>query len=145
MFSLRKTNLDNPEYIKFLGVMLDSTLNWNYHVDSICNKIALPSLYIYNCLVQIKANLKYYFKINATRNYNTRINDNLYSEFLRLTTSRNGSNFFGIKFYNKLPNKVSSLPLCKFKSMIKKLLLIRLSTLDEYLSYSFTVNDFVFL
>ena len=32
-------NLEMKEYVKYLGLMIDSNLSWKYHVESICREI----------------------------------------------------------------------------------------------------------
>ena len=33
-------NLEMKEYVKYLGLMIDSNLSWKYHIESICHKIS---------------------------------------------------------------------------------------------------------
>ena len=40
ILSLRDIKTDNPDTVKFLGVTIDPTLNWKYHVDSVASKLA---------------------------------------------------------------------------------------------------------
>lgn len=39
IFTLRTLETENPENIKFLGIHLDSTLNWYSHVDTVSKKL----------------------------------------------------------------------------------------------------------
>jgi len=32
-------NLEIKDYVKYLGVMIDSNPSWKYHIESICHKI----------------------------------------------------------------------------------------------------------
>ena len=32
-------NLEMKDYVKYLGLMIDSNLSWKYHIESICHKI----------------------------------------------------------------------------------------------------------
>ena len=34
------TNLDMKDYVKYLGVMIDSNLSWKYHTEFICHKVS---------------------------------------------------------------------------------------------------------
>ena len=33
-------NLEMKEYVKYLGLMIDSNLSWKYHIESICREIS---------------------------------------------------------------------------------------------------------
>ena len=33
-------NLEMKDYVKYLGLMIDSNLSWKYHIESICHKIS---------------------------------------------------------------------------------------------------------
>ena len=33
-------NLEIKDYVKYLGLMIDSNLSWKYHIESICHKIS---------------------------------------------------------------------------------------------------------
>ena len=33
-------NLEMKDYVKNLGLMVDSNLSWKYHIESICDKIS---------------------------------------------------------------------------------------------------------
>ena len=32
-------SLEMKDYVKYLGLMIDSNLSWKYHIESICHKI----------------------------------------------------------------------------------------------------------
>ena len=32
--------LEMKDYVKYLGLMIDSNLSWKYHIESICHKIS---------------------------------------------------------------------------------------------------------
>ena len=34
------TNLEMKDYVKYLGLLIDSNLSWKYHIESICHKIS---------------------------------------------------------------------------------------------------------
>ena len=33
-------NLEMKDYVRYLGLMIDSNLSWKYHIESICHKIS---------------------------------------------------------------------------------------------------------
>ena len=82
--------------------------------------LTLPSLYIYECLKYVTANINLIQRHNGIHDYDTRNNTNLRQPQLRLSRSRNGSNFYGIKFYNIIGKDLTLLPRMKFLSCIKE-------------------------
>lgn len=36
---LNNTKIENVEYIKFLGIVIDKNCNWKAHIESPCNRI----------------------------------------------------------------------------------------------------------
>ena len=37
---LENKKIANVKYTKFLGLYIDENLDWNYHIDQLCNKIS---------------------------------------------------------------------------------------------------------
>ena len=96
--------------------------------------LTLPSIYIYECLKYIRQhrdNLTYQGMIH---NHNTRTRTNIRPDSLRLSRSRNGTNYYGIKFYNAISLEVRGLQDAAFLRSIKRFLLEgAFYTTDEFL------------
>ena len=86
------------------------------------NIMTLPFLYIYNSLIYIWEKLSTYKSLNSYHNYDTRTCDLAYN-YLRLERCRCATNYFGVKFFNKLPTYFRSLSFNQFKIEIKELLI----------------------
>lgn len=87
--------------------------------------LTLPCIYILICLVHVKMNVLSYTRHDDRHTYSTRHGDNLLPDFTRTQRARDGINFYAVKFYNKLPSKVRSLPATSFKNTLKSFLLSR--------------------
>jgi hypothetical protein len=87
------------------------------------NILTLPSLYILVCLIYVKTHLDEYTSHREIHTYGTRKKSNLCLKELRLNKSQTGVLFYGIKFYNKLPEVVRNASVDNFKINIKKFLL----------------------
>ena len=85
--------------------------------------LTLPSLYIYECLKYIITNLHLMQRHNDVHAHSTRHNNNLRQTHLRLSRSRTGTNYYGIKFYNVIDKNLTALPRKQFLSCIKSYLL----------------------
>jgi hypothetical protein len=70
------------------------------------NILTLPSFYIFVCLIYVKLHLVEYTSHHEIHTYETRNKSNLCLKELRLNKSQTGVLFYGIKFYNKLPEVV---------------------------------------
>ena len=81
--------------------------------------LTLPSLYIYECLKYLTSHMDEYHHHCAIHGYNTRKNNNIRHNSLRLKRSRNGGNYFGIKFYNCIGSRIRELPRQKFLGYLK--------------------------
>lgn len=201
IFSLRETsNIENPKFVKFLGVYIDPVLRWDHHVNQLVKKLSknlyllrnlkpvipaemlittyyaffqsifaysiitwghschikevfkmqrralriilglgfrvdvkqiftelsvltVPGYYILESLLYVKNNLCKYATVRNTHNYKTRAENEIKIDYLRLKTSRNGCNYFGPLFYNKLSEETKNLPVVKFKQKIKVFLI----------------------
>ena len=51
VFTLKHQQINNPNSVKFLGIILDPTLKWNEHVDFTCSKLA-KNLFLLKNLTQ---------------------------------------------------------------------------------------------
>ena len=99
--------------------------------------LTVPSLYIFHCLLYVKKNIHKYVNIFNIHTHNTRNNNNLFIEYLRLKKSRHATDYYGPLFYNKLPLQIRSLPLNLFKIKVKKFLISKaFYSLDEFQIYN---------
>lgn len=103
--------------------------------------LTLPSLYIWNCLVYFKKNLSKYSFHSETHDHNTRFNSNIDQGFLRLSRSFISTNYYGPKFFNKLPQYIRVLDDKSFARVIKKYLLgAAFYSVQEYLDSDFVIR-----
>ena len=85
--------------------------------------LTVPCTYIFQCLLHIKMNLEIYTLRNEIHSYHTRNNNNLNISCLRLSKTRVGTTFWGIKLYNALPLEIKLLSQTSFKYRVKQYLL----------------------
>lgn len=84
------------------------------------NILTLPSLFILRSLLNVRNNLTDYQ--TYTHNYKTRNKDNLKPMRHRVIAARNGCNYHGVLYFNKLPVAIRNLPPKAFKSYLEKYL-----------------------
>ena len=83
----------------------------------------------------VKQNINNFDVQHNLHGHDTRFKNNLTLKYLRLEKSRNGANYYGPTFYNKLGIQISSLPIQQFSCRIKKLLTNRaFYDIEEFLS-----------
>lgn len=92
--------------------------------------LTLPSLYILRCLIHVHENVSLYETNSDFHEHNTRNRLNIRPDYTRVQRSRFGLNYYGVRFFNALPNDVKSLPLRKFKTVVT-------AFLKKYAFYSF--------
>ena len=85
--------------------------------------LTLPCLYILECLKYVKLHLTDFDMQGGKHEHNTRKGTDLKIDFFRLSHSRFGPNYYGLKFYNLLPIEIQNLPYGPFISYLKKFLL----------------------
>lgn len=85
--------------------------------------LTVPCTYILQCLLHINTNLEKYTIRNEIHSYHTRINNYLDNSYLRLSKTRVGTTYWGIKLYNALPHEIKLLQQKDFKHRIKHYLL----------------------
>ena len=85
--------------------------------------LTFPSVYILSCLLHVKINVNLYTRHLDQHTYPTRHGGDLLAGFTRTQKARDGANFYGIKFFNKLPPKIRALPPPSFKRTLKLFLL----------------------
>jgi hypothetical protein len=84
------------------------------------NILTLPSFYIFVCLIYVKLHLDEYTSHHKIHTYETRNKSNLCLKELRLNKSRTVVLFYGIKFYNKLPEVIRNDSIDNFKKTYKE-------------------------
>lgn len=104
------------------------------------NVLTFPSIYILACLTFVRENISQYSTHRDIHGYPTRNNSNILPDFHRLARTRRGTDYYGVMFFNALPEHVRELSRIAFKSKVKKYL-IRKSfySTEEYLRNDF--ND----
>lgn len=96
--------------------------------------LTLPALYIYVCLLYTYKNNESFILQRNIHGHNTRKVEDIRVNYYRLKSSKNGFNFYGPKFLNKLPLWVRGLSYNKFRALVKKVLLQRaFYDVNEYL------------
>lgn len=102
--------------------------------------LTVPCIYILQCLLHIKTNILQYTKHADVHNYATRNNENLNLEYLRLNKTKNGVNYYSVKFYNHLPIEVRNMDFKLFKTTVKHFLLDNaFYSYDEFLHTKFEI------
>lgn len=104
--------------------------------------LTFPCIYIYCCLVRTRQRGDHLFH-SSLHNHDTRSKEDICAPFLRLRSSRYSDNYYGLKFFNKLPLCVRSYPVNKFKLTIKSFLLRKAYyTVAEFLNDRVTPEGF---
>lgn len=85
--------------------------------------LTITSVFILACVDYIHANKEKYTKHSYYHTYNTREKHKYTLPRLRMRKEELGPNFWGLKFYNKLPDEVKSLGKLQFHKRVKSLLL----------------------
>lgn len=83
------------------------------------NILTVTSLYVLECILEIKRNLMTYNKNSSIHNHGTRSIDNIFIPRFRLNKSTSCFPVTGMTFFNKLPLAVRSLSDSKFKTIVK--------------------------
>ena len=97
----------------------------------------LPCLFIYRCLEYVKTNLKQFHILGTEHVYLTR-NHHIKHNNLRLSKSKNGVSYYGIKFFNVVPIHVRSLSEQQFLKIVKSYLIQKaFYTLEEFMNSKF--------
>ena len=50
-FKIHKKAISESDYIKYLGIMVDSTLTWNIHIDKISKTISWATGLLYKIII----------------------------------------------------------------------------------------------
>ena len=100
--------------------------------------LTFPSHYILENLMYVKMNEDMYRVHREVHSYGTRQRDMLVPAYCRLKRCQNGPGYLAIKFYNKLPSTIKSLPVYAFKAAVRKILLDNaFYSNEEFLIHSF--------
>lgn len=116
----------------------------NYRED--CRKayqgtkiMTVPCLFIFHCLMYVKAHIDEYRTNDEIHDHNTRQKDHLCTDFHRINRVKCGVTYYGPKLFNKLPPTVKMLSLKPFKLCLKNFLLKEcFYSLEEYFSHDFS-------
>lgn len=84
--------------------------------------LTLPSLFILQCLLHVRKNINDYTNFEDVHTYNTRNKKKLVPICHRVNAARNGVNYYGISFFNKLPQSIRDLPYPLFKTSVEDVL-----------------------
>uniref|UniRef100_A0A1Y1L6D6 Reverse transcriptase domain-containing protein n=1 Tax=Photinus pyralis TaxID=7054 RepID=A0A1Y1L6D6_PHOPY len=82
------------------------------------NILTLPCIYIQQCLIYTKEHMTTLTVSTDIHTYNTRNKENLYIPFHRLNKTKDGTTFYGMKFFNVLPKQIKYLDLHAFKNCV---------------------------
>lgn len=97
--------------------------------------LTVPSVYILECLIFMKVRMEDYQLVSDTHQYPTRRSADIKVSYLRLTHSRCAHNYYGPKFYNKLPETIRKMSFRSFVNTVKAILLKQaVYSFDEFLS-----------
>ena len=85
--------------------------------------LTLPAAYILECVCYVHRHLDEYQSHYDLHDHNTRQRADIYPGHTRLTRGQTGINFYGIKYFNLLPQNVRDLEYRKFRNRIKQFLI----------------------
>lgn len=84
--------------------------------------LTLPSMYILQCLLYARGRVSGYTRHGMLHSYDTRGRDDIVPDFHRLSKTRNGTDYYAVKFYNILPRSLRELEMKPFKSALTSFL-----------------------
>ncbi|XP_045471811.1 uncharacterized protein LOC123678705 [Harmonia axyridis] len=100
--------------------------------------LTLSSCYILECLLYVHKNRDTFQRHSAVHDHNTRFGGNLITPRHRLTKTQNTHIFNGTRFYNRLPQRLTSLHDITFKRQVKAILIEgAFYSMEEFMSYQF--------
>ena len=85
--------------------------------------MSLPSLYVFSNLLYVKNNLNTFQTVDEIHSYSTRGNKDIRVPLYKTGKLTNGPNYWALKFYNILSNKIKEMNYHNYKKEIKDLLL----------------------
>lgn len=100
--------------------------------------LPLPCIYILELLLQVKSNIQDFRTNDFHHNYFTRNRNDLMIPPHNSVFYEKSPLYMGILFYNRIPQHIRSLPLNRFKSLVKKMLTDNcFYSVEEYLQYEY--------
>lgn len=100
--------------------------------------LTVPSLYILNCLRFVNANISSFDSHSEVHDHLTRNRGNLLPVFRRLARTRRGTDHYGVKFYNMLPDHIKGLEEKQFVAKVKNYLIHKaFYSFEDYFSNNF--------
>ena len=113
-------SLEHKNYVKYLGILIDSNLVWKNHINRIASKISKTIGTI--------------SKSKDIHNYDTRSssNVNFYVKHSRLNILDNSFSRTGARIWNSIPGDLCNLAKNKFKERVQQIVLQILSEEDDY-------------
>lgn len=118
------------------AVRLVSGAGWLDHCRPLfidCKILTVRSLYVYECVLAVKRREDELVLNKNVSNHCTRSNNNVFMPRVRLTKSLSCFPVTGIKYFNRLPLEIRTLPNSKFASVVKNWLLANpIYDLSEY-------------
>ena len=100
--------------------------------------LTFPCCYILACLLHVRDYIHEYKKLSDNHDYNTRNKGDILIKYSRIQKARDGINYHGVRFFNKLPDAVQTLNIATFKRIIKDYLTSKaFYSCDEFIQ-----NDF---
>ena len=101
--------------------------------------LTLPCVFILQCLLYIKENQQSFVLHSEIHDYQTRTNNNIIPNYLRLARTRVGVEYHCVKFFNVLPVTVRNVNNKEFKTCLKRYLIEKeFFSFDEYLKNKFS-------
>ena len=85
--------------------------------------MTLPSLYVFRCVQYINKHINQYTVSGVAHGYNTRNKEDIECSYGRINRSRSGVNYWGTKFFNRLPTSVRRMTSKTFDQKVKMCLL----------------------
>lgn len=98
--------------------------------------LTLPSLYILENLLYVVKNIHLFSTHEDVHTYQTRNKCNLVPAYWRIRRCQNGPGYWAVKYFNVLPSKIKTLPVEKFKQIVKQILILNVFySHEEYFNY----------
>ena len=105
------------------------------------NILTVPSIYMMECILQIKSHITAHTKVNDIHNHDIRTSNEIRLSKCRLKMSQKNPNYFGSVLFNKLPSNLTDIKCCKqFKTRLKSFFIkICFYDIKDFLNYNFNM------